>query len=88
MSIKVGSDEGVPRGNPQVLQRNGQDRQYGRELEGYQQQQQRQVDYQPEGYQQVQFCQVRDQELQQERGYLQPEDNQQCQPIVQQQHKQ
>ena len=88
MSIKVGSDEGVPRGNSQVLQRNGQDRQYGRELEGYQQQQQRQVDYQPEGYQQVQFCQVRDQELQQERGYLQPEDNQQCQPIVQQQHKQ
>lgn len=101
MSILVGSDEGDPRGNLQVLQRNGQDRQYGNQLQGYQQkhvsgqQQQRQVDYQSQGYQQTQFYQqrLRDQELQQQRGYQQLQDNQQRQgyslhPSFQQQHEQ
>ena len=100
MSILVGSDEGVPRANPQVFQRNVQDRQYGQQPDGYQQKhvswkQQRQIDYQSQLYQQMQFYQqrLRDQELQQQMGYQQPQDNQQCQgcsyhPSVQQQHEQ
>ena len=95
MSILVGSDEGVSRGNPQVLQRNGQDRQYGNQLQGYQQkhvsgqQQQRQVDYQSQGYQQTQFYQqrLRDQELQQQRGY-QLRQGYSLDPSFQQQHEQ
>lgn len=88
-------------GNPPVLQRNGQHRLYGQQLQGYQQQQvsqqqqQRQGGYQSQGYQKMQLYQqrLRDQELQQRRGYQQPQDNQQRQgylhhPSVQQLHEQ
>ena len=99
MSILVGSDKVVPRANPQVLQRNGQDRQYGQQLDGYQQKhvswKQQQIDNQSQCYQQMQFYQqrLRDQGMQQQLGYQESQDNQQCQGYlhhssVQQQHEQ
>ena len=85
MSILVGSDEDLPRGNHLVLYRNGQGSQCGQRPQGYQQEQvpqqhqQRQGYFQSQGYQQMQLYQqrMRDQDLHQRRGYQQPQDNKQ-----------
>lgn len=79
MSILVGSDEGLPRGNPLVLYRNGQGSQCGQRPQGYQQEQvsqqhqQLQGYFQSQGYQQMQLYQqrMRDQDLHQRKGYQQ-----------------
>ena len=79
MSILVASDEGLPRGNPLVLCRNGQGSQCGQRPQGYQQEQvpqqhqQRQGYFQSQGYQQMQLYQqrMRDQDLHQRKGYQQ-----------------
>ena len=98
MSISALSDEAVPRGNPEKLQTNGQNGQYGQQLEGYEQRQREQPQQgrcQSQGYQQMQLYpqRLRDQELQLRRGYPQSQDSQQREgythhPGVQQLHGQ
>ena len=85
MSILEVSDEGLSRGDPLVLYRNGQGSQYDQRPQGYQQEQvsqqhkQRQGYFQSQGYQQMPLYQqqTRDQDLHQRRGYQQPQDNKQ-----------